>query len=64
LRVLDSLQLVSAYQVATPVDWNKGDEVVVIPSVPDDKAKELFPKGFRKLKPYLRLTPDPSATSK
>jgi len=59
IRVLDSLQLVSQYQCATPVDWNQGGEVVVLPSISDEKANEIFPKGFRKLKPYLRLTPDP-----
>jgi len=58
VRVLDSLQLVSQYQVATPVDWTQGGDVVVLPSLSDDKAKEIF-REFRTLKPYLRLTADP-----
>jgi len=61
IRVLDSLQLVSQYQVATPSDWQQGGEVVVLATLTDDRANELFPKGFRKLKPYLRLTPDPTS---
>jgi len=59
LRILDSLLLVSAHLVATPVDWQKGGEVVIHPSVTDERATELFPKGYKKLKMYLRLTPDP-----
>jgi len=60
LRVLDSLQLTSTYQCATPVDWKKGSEVVVSPVLTDEKANEVFPQGFKKLTPYLRITPDPS----
>jgi thioredoxin-dependent peroxiredoxin len=60
LRVIDSLQLTDSYKVATPVNWNKGDEVVVVPSLTDEEATAKFPKGFRAVKPYLRLTPDPS----
>jgi alkyl hydroperoxide reductase subunit AhpC len=59
LRVLDSLQLSSNYPVSTPVNWKPGAEVIVSPALSDDEAKERFPKGFRKLKPYLRLTPQP-----
>ena len=60
LRVLDSLQLTADYKVATPVDWKDGDDVVIIPAVSDEEAKERFPKGFKALKPYLRLTPQPN----
>lgn len=60
LRVIDSMQLTDGYQVATPVNWKKGDDVIIIPAVSDDDAKGKFPKGWKALKPYLRLTPDPS----
>jgi thioredoxin-dependent peroxiredoxin len=59
LRVIESLQLTDAHSVSTPVNWKKGDEVIIVPSVSDDDAKKRFPKGWRALKPYLRLTPDP-----
>jgi len=59
LRVLDSLQLTDRYQVATPVNWKPGDDVIVATSMSDEDAKVNFPKGFRTLKPYLRLTPNP-----
>src|ERR1035437_9246185 len=57
LRVLDSLQLTADYQVATPVNWKDGDDVVISGAVSDEEAKERFPKGFKALKPYLRMTP-------
>ena len=60
LRVIDSMQLTDGHQVATPVNWKKGDDVIIIPAVSDDEAKGKFPKGWKALKPYLRLTPDPS----
>lgn len=61
LRVLDSLQLTDKYKVATPVDWIRGEECVILPSITDSvEIKKLFPKGFRQITPYLRLTPDPS----
>jgi len=60
VRVLDSLQLSSQFPVSTPVDWNDGDDVIIAPSVSDDDAKEKFPKGFRKVKDYLRYTPQPN----
>lgn len=60
IRVLDSLQLTASYQVSTPVDWKDGDDVIIAPAIPDDEAKTKFPKGFRTLKPYLRLTPQPN----
>ena len=60
LRVLDSLQLTADYKVATPVNWRDGEDVIVVPAVSDEEAKERFPKGFRTLKPYLRVTPQPN----
>lgn len=60
LRVLDSLQLTANYQVATPVNWRDGEDVIIVNSVSDEEAKTKFPKGFRKLKDYLRLTPQPN----
>jgi alkyl hydroperoxide reductase subunit AhpC len=60
VRVLDSLQLSSQFPVSTPVDWKDGDDVIIAPSVSDDDAKEKFPKGFRKVKDYLRYTPQPN----
>lgn len=59
IRALDALQLTAKYTVSTPVNWKKGDEVIVAPALSDEEAKEKFPKGFKTLKPYLRLTPDP-----
>jgi alkyl hydroperoxide reductase subunit AhpC len=59
LRVVDSLQLTDRYSVSTPVNWKNGEEVIIVPSVSDADAKTKFPKGWRALKPYLRLTPDP-----
>ena len=60
LRVIDSLQLTDGYKVATPANWNDGDDVIVAASLSDEDAKELFPKGFTTLKPYLRVTPQPN----
>ena len=60
LRVIDSLQLTAKYKVATPVDWKHGQDVIIVPSVKDEEAKTLFPAGWKALKPYLRLTADPS----
>ena len=60
LRVLDSLQLTADYQVSTPVDWKEGDDVIIAPAIPDEDAKQKFPKGFKTLKPYLRVTPQPN----
>lgn len=59
LRVIDSLQLTAYRKLATPVDWQKGDDCVILPSVSDEEAREKFPKGFQTVKPYLRLTPQP-----
>jgi len=60
LRVLDSLQLSAKFPVSTPVDWQDGDDVIIAPAVSDEDAKEKFPKGFRKVKDYLRYTPQPN----
>jgi len=56
LRVIDSLQLTDSAKVATPVNWWRGDEVVILPAVSDEDADKLFPQGYRVVKPYLRLT--------
>jgi alkyl hydroperoxide reductase subunit AhpC len=61
LRVIDSLQLTDSHKVATPADWKQGDDVVIVPSITDPKElAERFPKGFKAVKPYLRLTPQPA----
>jgi alkyl hydroperoxide reductase subunit AhpC len=61
LRVIDSLQLTAKHQVATPVNWKHGEDVVIIPSVSDEDAKAKFPAGWKTLKPYLRVVPQPQA---
>lgn len=61
LRVIDSLQLTAYHKVATPANWDKGQDVVVSPAIPTAEAKELFEKGVEEIKPYLRMTPDPLA---
>jgi alkyl hydroperoxide reductase subunit AhpC len=60
LRVIDSLQLTANYSVATPVDWKDGDDVIIVPAISDDEAKDKFPKGWKPVKPYLRITPQPN----
>lgn len=60
LRVVDSLQLTANHRVATPADWQQGQDCIVSPAVSDTDAEKLFPKGFRKVKPYLRYTPQPN----
>jgi alkyl hydroperoxide reductase subunit AhpC len=61
LRVLDSIQLTDKHSVATPVDWKKGDDCIIVPSLTDPKVlKEKFPKGWKELKPYLRIVADPT----
>jgi alkyl hydroperoxide reductase subunit AhpC len=61
LRVIDSLQLTDNYKVATPVDWKDGEDCVIVPALQDPaELAQRFPKGFRALKPYLRLTPQPN----
>ena len=60
LRVIDSLQLTAYHKVATPANWNNGEKVVVSPSISTAQAREMFVKGVEEIRPYLRLTPDPS----
>ena len=60
LRVIDSLQLTANYKVATPVNWKDGEDVIIVPAVSDDEAKERFPAGFTTIKPYLRTTKQPN----
>jgi alkyl hydroperoxide reductase subunit AhpC len=59
LRVVDSLQLTDAHRVATPVNWRPGEDVIIVPAVTDEEARAKFPAGWKALKPYLRLTPQP-----
>ncbi|HBH04139.1 MAG TPA: peroxiredoxin [Candidatus Rokubacteria bacterium] len=59
LRVVDSLQLTDLHRVATPVNWKQGQDVIIVTAVSDEEAKAKFPKGWKALKPYLRLTPQP-----
>jgi alkyl hydroperoxide reductase subunit AhpC len=60
LRVIDSLQLTANYSVATPVNWKDGEDDIIVPAVSDEDAKAKFPKGWKALKPYLRVTPQPN----
>ncbi|MCO6441144.1 MAG: peroxiredoxin [Nitrococcus mobilis] len=60
LRVIDALQLTDNHKVATPVDWKDGDDCVILPSISDEQAKSQFPKGWKTLRAYLRLTPQPN----
>jgi alkyl hydroperoxide reductase subunit AhpC len=60
LRVIDSLQLTEYEKVATPVNWKDGDDVVILPSITNEQADTMFPKGYKELKPYLRMTPQPN----
>jgi alkyl hydroperoxide reductase subunit AhpC len=60
LRVIDSLQLTANYSVATPVNWKDGDDCIIVPAVTDEQAKEKFPAGWKTIKPYLRVTPQPN----
>jgi alkyl hydroperoxide reductase subunit AhpC len=60
LRVIDSMQLTAKHSVATPVNWNRGDDVIVLNTIPTDEAKKRFVKGVNEIKPYLRTTPDPT----
>jgi len=61
LRVIDSLQLTEYHSVATPGNWKDGDDVVIVPSLKDEEViKQKFPKGYKAIRPYLRLTPQPN----
>ena len=59
LRVIDSLQLTADHQVSTPANWQNGEDVIIVPAVSDEAAKEKFPGGWKTLKPYLRVVPQP-----
>jgi alkyl hydroperoxide reductase subunit AhpC len=61
LRVIDSLQLTARHQVATPVNWKSGEDVIIVPAVSDEAAREKYPEGWKTLKPYLRIVPQPRA---
>ena len=60
LRVIDSMQLTTKHRLATPVNWQPGEDVIIVPSVSNDEAKTLYPNGWKQLKPYLRLVPHPA----
>jgi len=60
LRVIDSLQLTANYSVATPANWQNGEDVVIVPSIKDEDIAAKFPKGYTRIKPYLRITPQPN----
>ena len=60
LRVIDSLQLTAYNRVATPVNWEQGEDCVILPSITNEVADKEFPKGYKEIKPYLRMTPQPN----
>ena len=62
LRVIDSLQLTAKHKVATPVNWQQGDDVIIAGSVSDDEAKETYPEGWESPRPYIRIVPQPRET--
>ena len=59
LRLLESCQLTAKHQVATPVNWKRGEDVIIVPAVSDEQAKAKFPNGWKAPKPYLRIVPQP-----
>jgi alkyl hydroperoxide reductase subunit AhpC len=59
LRVLDSMQLTARHKVATPVNWKKGEDVIIVPAVSDEEAKQKYPGGWKTVKPYLRVVAQP-----
>jgi alkyl hydroperoxide reductase subunit AhpC len=59
LRVIDSLQLTAKHSVATPVNWKDGEDVIIVPALSNDDAKKKFPQGWKEVKPYLRIVPQP-----
>jgi thioredoxin-dependent peroxiredoxin len=63
LRVVDSMQLTAKHKVATPVNWKQGDDVIILPAVSDDEAKQIFPGGWKAPRPYLRIVPQPTQES-
>ena len=60
LRLLDSIQLTAKHKVATPVNWKQGEDVIIVPSVSDDEAKQKYPQGWKSPKPYIRVIPQPT----
>jgi alkyl hydroperoxide reductase subunit AhpC len=62
LRVIDSLQLTADHKVSTPVNWRQGEDVIIVPAVSDEEAQQRFPGGWKAVKPYLRLVPQPGAS--
>jgi len=64
LRVIDSIQLTAQYSVATPVNWKDGEDVIIVPALNDEAAKEKFPGGWKTIKPYLRVVPQPNKQAK
>ncbi len=62
MRVIDSLQLTANHQVATPVNWKSGEDVIIVPTLSDEDARKKFPAGWKTLKPYLRITAQPAST--
>ena len=64
LRVIDSIQLTANYSVATPVNWKDGDDVIIVPTLNDEAAKEKFPGGWKTIKPYLRVVAQPNKQTK
>ncbi len=60
LRSIDSMQMTAKHKVATPANWKKGEDVIIVPAVKDEEAKKLYPNGWKALKPYLRKVPDPT----
>ena len=61
LRVIDSMQLTAKHKVGTPVNWKQGEDVIILPSVSDDDAKKVYPQGWKALRPYLRVVPQPKS---
>jgi thioredoxin-dependent peroxiredoxin len=59
LRALDSMQLTEKHKVATPANWKQGDDVIIVPSVPDEEAKKKFPEGWKAPRPYIRFVHQP-----
>jgi alkyl hydroperoxide reductase subunit AhpC len=64
LRLIDSCQLTAEYKVATPVNWKEGEDVIIVPSIPDDQARELFPAGWKAVTSYMRVVPQPGRDEK
>jgi thioredoxin-dependent peroxiredoxin len=62
LRVIDSLQLTATHKVATPVNWQQGEDVIIAGSVSDDEAKEIYPEGWNAPRPYIRIVPQPEGS--